>query len=117
MLVIWAQSIHYNFWQKSMHYVLGRREGLNVYFMNFRFKIFSIVRPDFFYFLVLGSADPIFSKTGIKIKLLSLNFIFFIAADRNFPPHSEIKYRTTAVDKKNRFQISRTFRPLPTYEY
>ena len=51
-------------------------------------------RPDFFYFLVLGSADPIFSKTGIKIKLLSLNFIFFIAADRNFPPHSEIKYRT-----------------------
>ena len=36
----------------------------------------------------------IFSKTGIKIKLLSLNFIFFIAADRNFPPHSEIKYRT-----------------------
>ena len=52
------------------------------------------VRPDFFYFLVLGSADPIFSKTGIKIKLLSLNFIFFIAADRNFPPHSEIKYRT-----------------------
>ena len=52
------------------------------------------IRPDFFYFLVLGSADPIFSKTGIKIKLLSLNFIFFIAADRNFPPHSEIKYRT-----------------------
>ena len=51
-------------------------------------------RPDFFYFLVLGSADPIFSKTGIKIKLLSLNFIFFIADDRNFPPHSEIKYRT-----------------------
>ena len=49
--------------------------------------------PDFFYFLVLGSADRIFSKTGIKIKLLSLNFIFFIAADRNFPPHGEIKYR------------------------
>ena len=81
-------------------------------------QIRCAVRPDFFYFLVLGSADPIFSKTGIKIKLLSLNFIFFIAADRNFPPHSEIKYRTFfAVDKKNRFQISRTFRPLPTYEY
>ena len=57
-------------------------------------KRLCMFRPDFFYFLVLGSADPIFSKTGIKIKLLSLNFIFFIAADRNFPPHSEIKYRT-----------------------
>ena len=57
-------------------------------------RVYFKIWPDFFYFLVLGSADPIFSKTGIKIKLLSLNFIFFIAADRNFPPHSEIKYRT-----------------------
>ena len=60
-------------------------------------KLTICIRPDFFYFLVLGSADPIFSKTGIKMKLLSLNFIFFIAADRNFPPHSEIKYRTFFV--------------------
>ena len=33
------------------------------------------IRPEFFYFLVLGSADPKFWKSRIKIKLGSKSFI------------------------------------------
>ena len=44
-----------------------------------------------FYFLVLGSADPIFLKTRIKIKVTLICFIFIFSADLNFPPQNEIK--------------------------
>ena len=54
-------------------------------------SLFSQVRPDFFYFLVLGSADPIFLKTRIKIKVTLICFIFIFSADVNFPPQNEIK--------------------------
>ena len=47
--------------------------------------------PDFFYLLVLGSADPIFLKTRIKIKVTLICFIFIFSADLNFPPQNEIK--------------------------
>ena len=43
------------------------------------------------YFLVLGSADPIFLKTRIKIKVTLICFIFIFSADLNFPPQNEIK--------------------------
>ena len=49
------------------------------------------IRPDFFYFLVLGSADPIFLKTRIKIKVASICVIFIFSTDLNFPPQNEIK--------------------------
>ena len=54
-------------------------------------KKFSKFRPGFFYFLVLGSADPIFLKTRIKIKVTLICFIFIFSADLNFPPQNEIK--------------------------
>ena len=44
-----------------------------------------------FYFLVLGSADPIFLKTRIKIKVTLICFIFIFSTDLNFPPQNEIK--------------------------
>ena len=43
------------------------------------------------YFLVLGSTDPIFLKTRIKIKVTLICFIFIFSADLNFPPQNEIK--------------------------
>ena len=49
------------------------------------------IGPDFFYFLVLGSADPIFLKTRTKIKVTLICFIFIFSADLNFPPQNEIK--------------------------
>ena len=52
------------------------------------------VRPQFLYFLVLGTANPIFSKFKMKIKVLVPNFIFFIPADRTFSVRYEIKIRT-----------------------
>ena len=54
-------------------------------------NIYIYIRPDFFYFLVLGSADPIFLKTRIKIKVTLICFIFIFSADLNFPPQNEIK--------------------------
>ena len=51
-------------------------------------------RPEFFYFLVLGSADPNFWKSRIKIKLGSKSFIFILSADRLMPSINEIKART-----------------------
>ena len=53
------------------------------------------VRPEFFYFLVLGSADPNFWKSRIKIKLGSKSFIFILSADRLMPLTNEIKARTS----------------------
>ena len=52
------------------------------------------IRPEFFYFLVLGSADPNFSKSRIKIKLGSKSFIFILSADRLMPSTNKIKART-----------------------
>ena len=52
-----------------------------------------IVRPELFYFLVLGSADPNFWKSRIKIKLGSKSFIFILPADRLMPSTNEIKAR------------------------
>ena len=52
------------------------------------------LRPEFFYFLVLGSADPNFWKSRIKIKLGSKSFIFILSADRLMPSTNEIKART-----------------------
>ena len=57
-------------------------------------KYKHIVRPEFFYFLVLGSADPNFWKSRIKIKLGSKSFIFILSADRLVPSTNEIKART-----------------------
>ena len=51
----------------------------------------SLLRPEFFYFLVLGSADPNFWKSRIKIKLGSKSFIFILSADRLMPSTNEIK--------------------------
>ena len=53
-----------------------------------------LIRPEFFYFLVLGSADPNFWKSRIKIKLGSTSFIFILSADRLMPSTNEIKART-----------------------
>ena len=55
---------------------------------------FRTVRPEFFYFLVLGSADPNFWKSRIKIKLGSKSFIFILSADRLMPSTNKIKVRT-----------------------
>ena len=52
------------------------------------------IRPEFFYFLVLGSADPNFWKSRIKIKLGSKSFIFILSADRLMPSTNKIKART-----------------------
>ena len=52
------------------------------------------LRPEFFYFLVLGSADPKFWKSRIKIKLGSKSFIFILSADRLMPSTNKIKART-----------------------
>ena len=60
-----------------------------MYVTPFQFGV--LIRPDFFYFLVLGSADPIFLKTRIKIKVTLICFIFIFSADLNFPPQNEIK--------------------------
>ena len=54
----------------------------------------SRLRPEFFYFLVLGSADPNFWKSRIKIKLGSKSFIFILSADRLMPSTNKIKART-----------------------
>ena len=39
------------------------------------------LRPEFFYFLVLGRAYPIFLKIQIKIKVPLQNFIFIFPSD------------------------------------
>ena len=52
------------------------------------------LRPEFFHFLVLGSADPNFWKSRIKIKLGSKSFTFILSADRLMPSTNEIKART-----------------------
>ena len=67
-----------NDWQKNVGGVALTRHPL-------------MVRPDFFYFLVLRSADPFFLKTRIKIKVTLICFIFIFSADLNFPLQNEIK--------------------------
>ena len=57
-------------------------------------KWWKTIRPVFFYFLVLGSADPNFWKSRIKIKLGSKSFIFILSADRLMPSTNKIKART-----------------------
>ena len=44
--------------------------------------ILVAIRPEFCFILVLGSADPIFSKMEIKIKVPLINFIFILSAGR-----------------------------------
>ena len=61
---------------------------------NFAKLLIKTFRPEFFYFLVLGSADPNFWKTRIKIKLGSNSIIFILSADRLMPSTNKIKART-----------------------
>ena len=56
------------------------------------FYYYSTIRPDFFYLLVLGSADPFFFlKTRIKIKVTLIFFFYIFSADLNFPPQNETR--------------------------
>ena len=80
-----SNVIYYKFSPGAAFYTLNGK--------NVKVMLKFLIRPDFFYyFLVLWSADPIFLKTRIKIKMTLICFIFIFSADLNFPPQNEIKF-------------------------
>ena len=63
------------------------------------------------------SESLIFSPTAHFLQDFYFNLLHAVG-DCGCPWNTYLcQLEATAVDKKNRFQISRTFRPLPTYEY